>query len=347
MSLIQLAEKRWLPDPVIRIGMRRLLRERLQVEEQRANGDYDEALDRFADQQRQSLVTIDTHRANEQHYEVPAEFFQLVLGPRLKYSCGWWANPQSSLEDSENLMLELTCRRAQIEDGMSILDLGCGWGSLTLWLAEHYPNSRITSLSNSKSQREFIQSRCKDLGFKNVQVLTEDVGIFDTYLRFDRVVSVEMFEHVRNHENLLRRISSWLEDHGKLFVHIFCHRNLAYAFETDGEKNWMGRHFFSGGIMPAEDLFLRYQQDLQVAQNWWINGGHYARTCENWLSNQDEQSGAVRDALGSCQSADAADVVSQRWRMFFMACAELFKFNDGNEWGVGHYLFEKPADGRS
>ncbi|MGB7348034.1 MAG: cyclopropane-fatty-acyl-phospholipid synthase family protein [Pirellulaceae bacterium] len=341
MTLIQLAEKRWLPDPVIRMGMRRLLRERLQEEESKANGDYDFALDRFAAEQRESVVTIETHRANEQHYEVPAAFFQQVLGKRLKYSCGWWDGDQATLDESEEAMLDLTCRRAGIEDGMDVLDLGCGWGSLTLWMAEHYPNCKITSVSNSNSQREFINARCQELDFQNVTVLTADVGTLEMQLRFDRVVSVEMFEHVRNHENLLSRIASWLNPDGKLFVHIFCHRNLAYKFETEGEKNWMGRHFFSGGIMPAEDLFLRYQRDLSVTHQWWINGGHYAKTCEAWLAKQDSSKSAVRTALADCVTNDPPEVLSQRWRMFFMACAELFKFNNGNEWGVGHYLFDK------
>jgi cyclopropane-fatty-acyl-phospholipid synthase len=343
MTLIELAEKRWLPDPLIRIGMRRLLRERLQQEETNAAGDYDDALDRFAERQRASVVTIETHRANEQHYEVPADFFRLVLGSRMKYSCGWWANGEASLDDAEDAMLELTCRRADIQNGMQILELGCGWGSLTLWMAKEYPNCQITALSNSLSQRRFIERRCQELSLTNVSVITDDVGTFQTEQRFDRVISVEMFEHVRNHENLLHRIASWLNDDGLLFVHIFCHRNLAYTFETDGDKDWMGRHFFSGGIMPAENLFLRYQDDLHVTQQWWINGWHYARTCEAWLEKQDNSIEAACEALAGGNNRDPTEIQSQRWRMFFMACAELFKFNDGNQWGVGHYVFQKPT----
>ncbi len=339
MSLIQLAEKRWLPDPLIRYGMRRLLRDRLEQEESHANGKYDEALDRFASRQRKSVVTIETHRANEQHYEVPAEFFELVLGTRLKYSCGLWDGSTASLDESADAMLRLTCQRAGIEDGMRILDLGCGWGSLSLWIAEHYPGCQITSLSNSHRQKAFIDRRCGRQGVRNVDVITDDVGVFDTSKRFDRVVSVEMFEHVRNHEDLLSRIASWLNPGGKLFVHIFCHRNLAYTFETDGEKNWMGRHFFSGGIMPAEDLFLRYQRDLSVQQQWWIDGRHYAKTCEAWLSRLDAQKPAVKKALMAATGDESPSVLVQRWRMFFMACAELFKYRNGSEWGVGHYLF--------
>ena len=345
MSLIQLAENRWLPDPVIRYGMRRLLRERLAQEHEIAEGNYELALDRFAQQQRQSVVTIETHRANEQHYEVPAAFFELVLGSRLNYSCGWWDNESSSLDQSEEAMLQVTCERAGIVDGMRVLELGCGWGSLTLWMAETYPNCQITSLSNSSSQRAYIESVCRRRGFDNVRVITADVGQFDTNDVFDRVVSVEMFEHVRNHEQLLERIASWLVPDGKLFVHIFCHRNLAYTFETDGAKNWMGRHFFSGGIMPAEDLFLRYQRDLSVEQQWWINGQHYARTCEAWLDRLDRYEQQAKAVLGEANPEASAKVLVQRWRMFFMACAELFRFDNGNQWGVAHYLFDVNRSG--
>ncbi|MDE0866864.1 MAG: cyclopropane-fatty-acyl-phospholipid synthase [Rubripirellula sp.] len=340
MSLIQLAEKRWLPDPVIRYGMRRLLRDRIAQEENLAAGNYDEALDRFADRQRQSVVTIETHRANEQHYEVPAEFFELVLGSRLKYSCGWWDDAITSLDESEKAMLRLTCERAGIENGMRVLDLGCGWGSLSLWIAEKYPECQITSLSNSASQKTFIEGKCEKRCIENVSVITADVGTFDTDERFDRVVSVEMFEHVRNHENLLSRIAKWLLHDGQLFVHIFCHRNLAYTFETQGEQDWMGRHFFSGGIMPAEDLFLRYQRDMTVCKHWWINGSHYARTCEEWLSRLDACEDIAMRALLESGNPDSPKVQIQRWRMFFMACAELFKFKNGDEWGVAHYLFD-------
>jgi cyclopropane-fatty-acyl-phospholipid synthase len=341
MSLIELAEKRWLPDPLIRYGMRRMLRDRLAQETAVTGGDYAQALDRFAERARQSVVTIETHRANEQHYEVPAAFFERVLGSRLKYSCGWWDNDDTTLDESEEAMLRLTCQRAGIEDGMRVFDLGCGWGSLSLWIAEHYPNCQVTSLSNSSSQRAYIEQRCQHLGLTNVRVITADIGRYDTEDRFDRIVSVEMFEHVRNHEQLFARLSKWLVPDGKLFVHIFCHRNLAYTFETEGEQNWMGRHFFSGGIMPAEDLFLRYQQHLGVRDHWWINGIHYARTCEAWLDRLDASETEVRTILAESPHPDPVKVLVQRWRMFFMACAELFRFDGGNQWGVGHYLFDK------
>jgi cyclopropane-fatty-acyl-phospholipid synthase len=340
MSLIELAEKRWLPDSLIRYGMRRMLRDRLVQEREVAGDNYDLALDQFADRQRKSLVTIETHRANEQHYEVPAAFFELVLGSRLKYSGGWWQDASTTLDESEEAMLGLTCERAGIGDGMRVLDLGCGWGSLTLWIAEKFPNCRVTALSNSKSQKAHIESVCRQRGFANVKVVTADIGRYESDEVFDRVVSVEMFEHVRNHEDLLARIAKWLRPGGHLFVHIFCHRDLAYTFETEGEHNWMGRHFFSGGIMPAKDLFLRYQNEMRVQEQWWIPGTHYARTCDAWLARLDASESEASRILATIPNSDPPRVMLQRWRMFFMACAELFRYEEGNQWGVGHYLFD-------
>jgi cyclopropane-fatty-acyl-phospholipid synthase len=211
---------------------------------------------------------------------------------------------------------------------------------LSRWIAENYPKCQITALSNSNSQRAFIENCCLQRGIGTIQVVTTDVGGFDTNDTFDRIVSVEMFEHVRNHEQLLQRISRWLAPGGQLFTHIFCHRNLAYTFEVEGEENWMGRHFFSGGIMPAADLFLRYQRDMKVRQQWWINGLHYARTCEQWLQKLDAAEPEALAVLSTIPQSEPAKVLLQRWRMFFMACAELFRYDQGNQWGVGHYLFD-------
>ncbi len=340
MSLIRLAEERWLPDSIVRMGMRRLMRERLNHENNAAGGDHRSAVDAFAQQQRNSGVTIETDLANEQHYEVPAAFYLGVLGNRLKYSCGWWGDRNATLDSSEVEMLKLTCERAGIEDGMRVLDLGCGWGSLTLWIAEMYPRCKVTALSNSNSQRVYIEDVCRKRGLGNVQVITADVGSFETDDVFDRVASVEMFEHVRNHENLLARISNWLTPEGRLFVHVFCHRKLAYTFEREGEKNWMGRHFFSGGIMPSEDLFQRYQRDMLVEEQWWINGQHYGKTSEAWLEKLDGCEMDSRKVLAEANPSERPEVLVQRWRMFFMACAELFNFDGGEQWGVVHYRFK-------
>jgi cyclopropane-fatty-acyl-phospholipid synthase len=231
-------------------------------------------------------------------------------------------------------MLRATCDRARLADGQRILELGCGWGSLTLWMGANYPQSRITAVSNSSSQRQYIMGEAANRGLTNIEVLTCDVNRLEVDPGFDRVVSVEMFEHVRNYRQLLGRISTWLKPDGLLFVHIFCHRTLMYPFETHGEDNWMGRHFFTGGLMPAADTLLCFQEDLQLSRRWLVNGSHYARTARAWLDLLDA------DRPGVLQTLDGDPVQLQRWRMFFMACEELFAFRGGSEWMVGHYLFE-------
>lgn len=238
-------------------------------------------------------------------------------------------------------MLRVTCDRAELQDGMDILELGCGWGSLTLWMAQAFPRSRITAISNSQSQRAFITARSAELGLTNVQVVTADVQTFETDQRFDRIVSVEMFEHMRNYALLLQRISRWLRPHGRLFVHIFCHHATSYFFETAGTGNWMGRHFFTGGIMPADTLLLYFQDDLVLRRHWRVNGRHYYRTCTEWLRQQDRQQEAVLAIFAQDLPPAEAARMYQRWRIFFLACAELFRYRRGSEWFVSHYLFAK------
>lgn len=344
MSLVSLAEHRWLPDALIRSGIRRLLRQRLAevtLGDQRRQA---AATADFAAQLRQGPIALATERANEQHYEAPVEFFQTVLGARLKYSCGWWPRHGMTLDESEQEMLALTCQRAELEDGMEVLDLGCGWGSLSLWMAEHYPACRILALSNSHSQRAYIEQACRSRGLRNVQVTTSNVVEFATERRFDRVLSVEMFEHIRNYEWLLRQIANWLKPAGKLFVHIFCHRQAAYPFEQRGQADWMARHFFTGGIMPSADLLRQFDRDLAVDGQWLLDGTHYSRTCEAWLANLDEHEQRLTQLFAASMSRRDAAAQLQRWRMFFMACSELFKFRDGSEWGVAHYLLSHSAD---
>ncbi|EKF75550.1 hypothetical protein A11A3_01717 [Alcanivorax hongdengensis A-11-3] len=334
--MIQMAESGLLPDALVRFGIRRLLGQRLQQEQQRDNP---------ADLQSQlqsGPVAVEQDAANEQHYEVDARFYRQVLGPHLKYSSGYWPDTGSTLAEAEAAMLALTCERAELADGQDILEMGCGWGSLTLWMAEHYPGSRVTAISNSHSQREYIMARAAERGLDNLQVVTADAAVYEPDQQFDRVVSVEMFEHMRNHRELMRRIAGWLRPDGKLFVHVFCHRTLTYLFETEGEDNWMGRYFFTGGMMPAWDWLPECAAgSLREQQRWEVNGTHYGRTLEAWLEEADDKRDALIPLLNECYGQGQGKVWLQRWRMFFMACAELFNYRDGKEWFVAHYLFTR------
>ena len=345
MVLIDLAERAVLPDWLIRVGIRRLLARRIRQVERGDVAQQRVAQREFIRELQHSPIAIEPEAANVQHYEVPTAFFQQVLGPRLKYSCCYYASPETSLPEAEEEMLDLFCCRAGLEDGMRVLELGCGWGSLCLWIAEKYPTCSVLAVSNSRTQREYIRSRCRELDLENVDVVTANVADFDTPRRFERVVSVEMFEHVRNYDRLMARIASWLDEGGKLAVHIFCHRNVAYPFETDAKDDWMGRHFFTGGIMPSQELLLHFQRDLVLEGLWTVAGTHYARTLENWLLRCD----ARREELLPLFQPNLGPVEGQRqfqrWRMFFMACAELFAYRGGNEWFVSHYLFTKRRRG--
>lgn len=341
MSLINLAERGTLPDTLIRLGIRRLCAQRLK--EERHGGVEAESARRAARIRmlRESPVAIETKAANEQHYELPPGFFQLCLGKRLKYSSCLFPRGDESLDQAEELMLAASCERAELRDGQRILELGCGWGSLTLWMAERYPNARITAVSNSAPQREHIEARCRERGFANVTVLTHDANTLELpAASFDRCVSVEMFEHMRNYQTLLARVATWLAPGGKLFVHVFCHKDLMYPFEVDGDDNWMGRYFFTGGLMPAADTLLHFQRDVVLEETWRLSGRHYARTANLWLANHDARAEAVQAVLRDAYGEQAA-TWNQRWRMFWMACAELFGYRGGEEWLVAHYRFAK------
>jgi cyclopropane-fatty-acyl-phospholipid synthase len=339
-TILEWTERGLVPDSVIRAGIRRLCRQRLGDIHARDPEAAGASLEEFVALMNRSPIALVPELANEQHYEVPASFFTEVLGSHGKYSCCYWDAHQDSLDAAEIDALAISCRRAGIEDGMSVLDLGCGWGSLSLWIAEHYPGCTVTSVSNSGSQRAHIERLAAERGLHNLEVLTRDMNDFQPNQRFDRVVSVEMFEHMRNYRELYRRISTWLKPDGRFFMHIFCHRSCAYEFLDEGPSDWMGRHFFSGGIMPSDDLPLRFQDDLRLLRRDRWNGRHYERTANAWLANMDARRGRILPILAETYGADRAEQWFQRWRIFFMACAELFGMDDGREWYVAHYLFE-------
>lgn len=342
-GLLGFAERGWVPDALVRRGIRRLCAERLRDEQTGGPAAQTRRYLHLVHQLRSSPLAIHTDAANAQHYELPAAFFQLCLGAQLKYSGCYYATANDTLDQAEAAMLELSGMRAELADGQRILELGCGWGSFTLWMAARYPNARITAVSNSASQRLHIQQQCQLRGLSNVEVITCDVNTLQLpEAEFDRCVSVEMFEHMRNYQDLMARIATWLRPGAKLFVHIFAHRHLMYPFETEGADNWLGRHFFTGGIMPSADTLLWFQRDLHIEARWLIDGTHYARTANHWLANQDAHRDAALAVLQEAYGARLAALWLQRWRMFWMACAELFGYDDGQEWMVAHYRFTRP-----
>jgi cyclopropane-fatty-acyl-phospholipid synthase len=346
VGAIEWAESGRLPDPLVRLGIRRLLRQRLRAlrRAERLAGPVPPA---WLEALRRGPIAPVPGLANAQHYEVDAGFFESVLGPRLKYSACLWPEGVRSLDRAEEAMLALTCARARLEDGMRILDLGSGWGSLALWIAERYPRCSVLALSNSKGQRELVAGRAARRGLANLRCVTADVNGFAPGERFDRVVSVEMFEHARNWELLLARVAQWLEPEGRLFLHVFCHRRYSYPYEDRGRGDWMARNFFTGGIMPSWDLVRAFDRHLEVEERWRVDGRHYRRTADAWLRNLDAGGEGLERALEATYGGAEAPLWRRRWRLFFLACSELFGFRGGAEWHVGHYLLRPRIDGRS
>lgn len=335
-----LLEKNLLPDAVIRPGIRRLLRSRLA---EIAHPSPELQVARFAEALRPMPIAINTARSREQHYEVPTLFYQKCLGPRLKYSSGYYERGDETLAQAEEAMLALTCERARLADDLDLLELGCGWGSLTLWMAEQYPRARITGVSHSRTQREHILSEAQRRGLANVSIITCDMNEFNVPARtFDRVVSVEMFEHMKNWPRLMANIARWLRPDGLFFAHVFTHSRFAYHFEARDETDWMSRYFFTGGMMPAHDLFPRFQDDLKLVADWKVNGRHYARTAEHWLKNMDAHRSEILPLFAETYGAGQARKWWSYWRVFYLACAELWWFRNGEEWHVSHYLFRQP-----
>lgn len=344
---INLAEKSLVPDCLIRFGIRQLSKKRLQEISAGNCEDSAEYFSAFVSAMNSAPIALMPELANAQHYELPTEFFLKCLGEHRKYSSCFWLPETKTLSDAESNALKLSCEHADLKNGQNVLELGCGWGSLTLWMAKHYPKSNITAVSNSNSQRAFIMAEAKALGLSNVNVITCDMNNFDPSdfgikQPFDRVVSVEMFEHMRNHKLLFKKIHDWLIPGGKFFMHIFVHRNTPYLFEVQGEDDWMSQFFFSGGMMPSDDLPLNFQQDLKIVRRWRWDGTHYEKTANAWLKNMDQNRDALDTILKDTYGADNAEKWRNRWRIFYMACAELFGYKNGQEWWVSHYQFERP-----
>ncbi|AZZ38289.1 SAM-dependent methyltransferase [Bdellovibrio sp. qaytius] len=335
-------DKGLVPDPIIRLGIRNLLKQRLKdmhEQDSKAGGHF---INTHANLLRESPLAIMTKQANEQHYEVPTKYYELCLGQHKKYSSCYWDESTTTLEQAEQKALDISIERAEIKDGMRILELGCGWGSLSLELARRFPNSPVTVVSNSTTQKQFIDSKAKERGFKNLTVLTRDLGKEENYNfgdeKFDRVMSIEMMEHLRNYEKFFSLVSKAMKSDAKMFVHIFTHKTTPYYFETEGEDNWMGKYFFSGGQMPARNLFDQFNKNLTVSQKWDWNGTHYQKTLEAWLEKMDQNEDQVRVLFKNTYGAENVELWVNRWRVFYMACSELFGFNGGNEWAVTHYL---------
>jgi cyclopropane-fatty-acyl-phospholipid synthase len=338
MSVTNFAETGKLPDWLLQICIRGLLLERiLSLQSWTSRGSVKKR-EEYISKLKSSRLVVCADEANQQHYEVPSGFFRLVLGPHLKYSSCYFDRDNNDLGRAEEKMLEITAERAGVVDGMNLLDLGCGWGSLSKFLLRKYPHSRVTAVSNSVGQREFILQSVSEIDRDRLQIVTGNIADLELEGRFDRILSIEMFEHCRNYELLLRKLSRWLSPEGELFVHIFTHRSKSYLFETEGQSNWMGRYFFTGGQMPAHDLFLSFQEDLMVKESWRLSGTHYQKTAECWLANMDRNREAVMKIF-SVTYGDDALVWFYRWRLFFLAVRELFGFCGGSVWGVSHYRF--------
>ena len=336
-----LIEQNKLPDFALRLGIKKLLKQRLDDETVADVELQQQLFNDLLEELRNSPIAVNTADANQQHYEVPTEFYQYCLGKHLKYSSGYWRTGVTDIDTSETDMLELTCQRADLQNGQDVLELGCGWGSLSLFMSAKFPSSRFTVVSNSSTQKAYIDDTAKARGISNLTVITADMNTFQILQQFDRVVSVEMFEHMRNYKLLLNKVNSFLKEDGKLFVHIFTHKTLAYKFEVKDETDWMSKYFFTGGIMPSNHLLFYFNDDLSVQNIWVVNGMHYSKTSEAWLANMDAHKAEIMTIFESTYGKDQSVKWWVYWRLFYMACAELFGYDNGNEWMVCHYLFKK------
>ena len=340
-TLIKMAENGNLPDFMVEIGIKSLCNQRLKWRDSLSLGQLQEHHQDWVDKLKDSPIALVPEKANEQHYELPPEFFEIVLGQHLKYSSGYWNNGIIDIDKSEQDMLQFYLKRAQIKENMNILELGCGWGSLTIFMAKNFPNCTITAVSNSNDQRKFIENKCKNENIDNIKIITCDMNDFTIEEKFDRVVSIEMFEHMRNYQKLLSRISHFLNDNGKLFVHIFTHKTLVYPYEDNGPGDWMAREFFSGGLMPSHNLLLNFQDHLKIEKQWHVSGEHYQKTSYAWLKRMDKNKTKILTIFRNTYGKENAKMWFYRWRIFFMSCAVMFGIKNGTEWGVSHYRFKK------
>jgi len=339
--LIKLSEKQLIPDFAIRYGIRMLLKKRLDsLVSNNPETNIQNKID-FIHKMNSSKIALVPELANKQHYEIPANFYKYCLGRHRKYSSCYWEDNTKNLDEAELLSLKLTTQHAKLTNGQNILELGCGWGSLTLWMAKKFPKSKITAVSNSSSQKTHILEQAKKRNLNNISIITEDMNKFNPKTRYDRIVSVEMIEHMRNHRQLFKKINTWLKPGGLFFMHIFVHKTQPYLFEVQDEDDWMSQYFFSGGMMPSEDLPLFFQEDLKIIDQWSWSGKQYEKTANAWLANIDSNKEKVMKALEKIYGKDNSKKWFQRWRIFFMSCAELWGYRDGNEWKVVHYLFKK------
>jgi len=339
-NLIKLAERGFIPDSIIKQGIFELCNQRLNWSKKIGSENLQDHNNNMIKMLKNSPIALVPEKANEQHYEVPPSFFELVLGKHLKYSCGYW-NKNSNLDTSELAMLDKYLERADLYNSKDILELGCGWGSLTFHMANKLPKSKITAVSNSNDQRKYIEKKCLDMKITNINVITCDMNDFNIDRKFDRVVSIEMFEHMRNYKKLLNRISSWLNNDGKLFIHIFTHQKMTYPYEDRGPGDWMSREFFSGGLMPSHSLLLNFQDDLKIDKQWSISGNHYSKTSYAWLKKMDKNKAKVLEIFKDTYGNENSKIWFQRWRIFFLSCAVMFGIKNGSEWGVSHYRFRK------
>ncbi|MFW5736969.1 MAG: SAM-dependent methyltransferase [Halanaerobium sp.] len=353
LNLDKLLARGTVPDFLLRRGIRRLIKKRIKKQNKLSVEERFEYLNNFIAQLKKQPIAVETEAANEQHYELPPQFFEKILGRNLKYSCCYWSDDlnykklkkqsdlQQRLDRAEDEMLELTVKRAQIKNGQNILELGCGWGSLSFYLAKKFPDSRIISISNSSLQIDYINKLAAQNKIDNLRAVKADINNFKTEAQFERVLSVEMFEHMRNYQKLLQKISGFLTAEGKLFVHIFSHQNYPFTYQDSKKTDWMARYFFSGGTMPSQDLLHYFSGNLNLQKQWAVSGSHYQKTLEAWLQIMDQKKEEIYPILESTYGQEQAEKWWNYWRLFFISSAEFFGYNDGDDWFISHYLFQK------